>query len=125
MGPEAKPAGPSSAVAELVSVVFPELGDIFGQGLMRRDFILALHHHADLLDHIGIRKRRDIAHVLAVRNRSQHATHDLARARLGHVGHDVYVSWSGDLADQFLVRLYHATDDLVARLEAGFERDVD
>src|SRR6266852_142190 len=108
-----------------VLVGLSEFGDVLGQGVFRRDFFLALHHPANLLDHVGIRERRDVADVLPVRNRSQDAAHDLPGARLGHVGHDIHIFRSRDLADQILVRLDHAFDDLLTGLIAGLERDID
>ena len=49
---------------------------------------------ADLLDDIGIGERGDVAGVHVIGDGGQHAAHDFARARLGHVGDDVDRLWA-------------------------------
>ena len=53
-----------------------------------------------------------------------HPAHDLPGPGLGHVRHDPHVLRPGDLADLGLDRLGDLVLDLVARREAGLERDV-
>src|SRR5205823_6449401 len=107
-----------------VSFYLSELRDVFRQGLVRRGGVLALHHRADLLDHVRVRERRHVADVAAIGDGREHAAHDLAGARLGHVRHDVHVFGARDLADHLFVRLDHAVHDLLAGLDAGLDRDV-
>src|SRR5206468_1484666 len=101
-----------------------ELGDVLRQLFLSLGGVLALHHHPDLLHHVGVGECRHVADITAVRDRCEHAAHDLPGARLRHVRHDVDVLGSCDLADHFFVRLDHAVHDVLARLHPGLDRDV-
>src|SRR5262249_20839198 len=76
-------------------------------------------------DDLGIGQGRDVTGVLVVRDRPEHAAHDLARAGLGHVGHDHDPARPGDRTNLAHHRLLNALGDILARREAGFERDVE
>jgi len=83
--------------------LFAEQFNVGGPFLHRRPRP-ALYLLANLLDDIGIRQRRDVARVHVIGNRRQHASHDLAAARLRHVGHDVNRFRPRDFADHRLDR---------------------
>src|ERR1700680_2191170 len=54
----------------------------------------------DGLDDFGVGERGDVAWAGEVGDAGDDTAHDLARAGLGHVGHDPDVLRPGDLADQ-------------------------
>src|SRR5438105_1970774 len=79
----------------------------------------------DAVHHFRIRERGHIARVLLVRDRRQYAAHDLARARLRHVGHDDHLARPRDGADFGDDRSGDLLRNLVRSGQPGLQRDVE
>src|SRR5919107_3870046 len=76
----------------------------------------------ELLHHVGVAQRRDIAELLALGDVTQQAAHDLARARLGQVVGPDDPLRPRELADPLGDVLADVGDHLVVALAAALER---
>src|SRR5208337_2396466 len=92
----------------------PTFGD-FGLGL----------HISNLIDDFGVGQRRDVAFILVVRDRREHAAHDLAGTGLRHVGHDQDTARAGNGSDLTDHGLLYSLADVLARLVPGLQRYVE
>src|SRR5207342_2850387 len=88
------------------------------------DFGLVLHI-SNLIDDFGVGQRRYVAFILVVRDRREHAAHDLAGTGLRHVGHDHDTARAGNGPDLTDHGILHALADVLARLEPGLKRYVE
>src|SRR5215469_1072169 len=103
---------------------FAELLDVV------RDFadgyrFFPLHHLPHFFHYVRISEGRDVPGSAPVRDSSEDTAHELARARLRHIGNDMDVLWPSDLANDGFDRLIHLIDNLLARLHSRLESDVD
>src|SRR6516164_428659 len=87
--------------------------------------LLRLNLMPDRLHYLRVGQRGDVADVGEVRHGRDDPAHDLAGPGLGHVGDYPDILRPRDLADHGLDRLADLGRHLLARLEAGLERDVD
>src|SRR5206468_2785057 len=78
----------------------------------------------DAVHEFGIGERGHIARILLVRDRRQHAAHDLARARLGHVRNDDHLARPRDCTDLGYHRRRDFFRDVIRGLEARLQRHV-
>src|SRR5262249_51384747 len=104
----------------LLSELLEILGSFFG-----RDSLFALDRLPNLFHHVRIGERRNVARVESVRDGCEDAPHDLSGPGFRHVRHDVHGFGPRDLSDHGLDRRRDLFLQLVARGEAGFQRDVD
>src|SRR5208337_1040232 len=89
-----------------------------------RQFRLVFHV-SDLIDDFGVGQRRDVAFILVVRDRPEHAAHDLAGTGLRHVRHDHDTARAGNGPDLTDHGLLYSLDDVLARLVPGLQRYVE
>src|SRR6266568_7843114 len=106
------------------ALLLPEPLDVLGHVRSRLHRPRSLHHHSNLLDDFWIRERGHVADGHPVRDRRENATHDLARARLRHVGNDAHALWPRDFPDQRLELLHYILFDFLARLYPRFQRNI-
>src|SRR4051812_16845902 len=86
--------------------------------------LLALLHLAlELLHHVRVAERRDVAELLALGDVAQQAAHDLARARLRQVVGPDDALGPRELADALGHVLADLLHELVAGLVGALERD--
>src|SRR5581483_4048996 len=98
---------------------------VFGHFAGFNLFFLTLYHDADFFDDAGIGERGDIADIASVGDGGEDAAHDFAGTGLGHVRHDIDEFGTRNFADELFVRFDDAPHDVIARRNAGFERDID
>src|SRR5271165_5991022 len=82
-------------------------------------------HVSDLIDDFGVGQRRDVAFILVVRDRPEHAAHDLAGTGLRHVRHDHDTARAGNGPDLTDHGLLYSLADVLARLVPGLQRYVE
>src|SRR5438067_1476691 len=90
----------------LAYLLLAEFLDVVADVCHRFDRPGPLHHHADLLDHLGVCQGGDIADGHPVRDGGQNAPHDFSRARLRHVGNDAHALRPRDFPDERLDLFY-------------------
>src|SRR5947208_14364328 len=90
--PPENPHSPSSAPTTSFSGA--KLLDVFG-AFLQDDRSFSLNLPPNEVDDIGVGERGDVACVHGIRNGGENPAHDLPRAGLRQVGHDVDCSRSG------------------------------
>src|SRR5438132_12728748 len=86
--------------------------------------LLGLDLLADRVNHLRVRKCRDVARACEVRNSGDHAPHDLARPGFGHIGDNPDILRPRYFADQLLDLTRNLVFELLAGLLPRLERDI-